>query len=155
VRAPTKGPGPNQGWGRADESWQVQTEWRELGIETWFQLGDRDIAPHLFRRELQLQGMRLTQISRTLAGRFGVPSDLLPMCDMPAPTTVLTDEGEMPFQQYFVKLRCRPVRGFRYGAAAPFDLTAEIRAAFDDGNLDGIILCPSNPYLSVAPILAS
>jgi LPPG:FO 2-phospho-L-lactate transferase len=80
----------NQGWGRADESWQVQNEWRELGIETWFQLGDRDIALHLYRRELQLQGMRLTQISRALAGRFGVPSDLLPMCDMPAPTIVLT-----------------------------------------------------------------
>jgi LPPG:FO 2-phospho-L-lactate transferase len=145
----------NQGWGRADESWQVQTQWRELGIETWFQLGDRDIALHLHRRELQLQGMRLTQISRTLAGRFGVPSNLLPMCDSPAPTTVLTDEGEMPFQHYFVKHRCRPVvRGFQYGTAGPVDLTAEIRSALEDGNLDGIILCPSNPYLSVAPILA-
>jgi LPPG:FO 2-phospho-L-lactate transferase len=144
----------NQGWGRADESWQVQNEWRELGIETWFQLGDRDIALHLYRRELQLQGMRLTQISRALAGRFGVPSDLLPMCDMPAPTIVLTDEGEMPFQHYFVKLRCRPVvRGFRYAAAGPVDLTAEIRSVLEDGNLGGIILCPSNPYLSVAPIL--
>jgi LPPG:FO 2-phospho-L-lactate transferase len=146
---------PSQGWGRADETWQVQTQWRELGIETWFQLGDRDIALHLYRRELQSQGMSLTQISRTLAQRFAVASDLLPMCDVPAPTTVLTDAGEMPFQEYFVKQQCRPeVRGFRYGATGTVGLTAEIRRALEDGNLDGIVLCPSNPYLSVAPILA-
>jgi LPPG:FO 2-phospho-L-lactate transferase len=146
---------PNQGWGRADESWQVQAQWRELGLETWFQLGDRDIALHLYRRELLSQGMRLTQISRTLADRFGVPGDLLPMCDAPAPTTVLTEEGEMPFQEYFVKQQCRPaIRGFRYGATGTADFTAEIRSALEDGNLDGIVVCPSNPYLSVAPILA-
>jgi LPPG:FO 2-phospho-L-lactate transferase len=145
----------SQGWGRADETWRVQSQWRELGIETWFQLGDRDIALHLYRRELQSQGMRLTQISRTLAQRFGVASELLPMCDVPAPTTVLTDAGEMPFQEYFVRQQCRPaVRGFRYGATGTVDLTAEIRHALEDGNLDGIVLCPSNPYLSVAPILA-
>jgi LPPG:FO 2-phospho-L-lactate transferase len=145
----------SQGWGRADETWRVQTQWRELGIDTWFQLGDRDIALHLYRRELQSQGMRLTQVSRRLAERLGVTSDLLPMCDVPAPTTVLTDAGEMPFQEYFVKQQCRPaVRGFRYGATGTVDLTAEIRGVLEDGNLDGIVLCPSNPYLSVAPILA-
>jgi LPPG:FO 2-phospho-L-lactate transferase len=144
----------DQGWGRADESWRVQTQWRELGIDTWFQLGDRDIALHLYRRELQLQGISLTQISRTLARQFGVPSELLPMCDAPAPTIVLTDQGEMPFQEYFVKQQCRPrVRGFRYAGVAR-DLTAEICGALEDANLDGIILCPSNPYLSIAPILA-
>jgi len=144
----------NQGWGRAHESWQVQTQWRELGVDTWFQLGDRDIALHLYRRELQLRGMPLTQISRTLARQFGVPSELLPMCDAPARTSVLTNEGEMPFQEYFVKHQCRPVvRGFRYGAGA-CALTAEIGRALEDANLGGIILCPSNPYLSIAPILA-
>ena len=144
-----------QGWGRADESWHVQAQWHELGLDTWFQLGDRDIALHLMRRELQLQGMRLTQISRALALRFGVPSELLPMCDAPAPTTVLTEVGEMPFQEYFVKHQCRPaVRGFRYGAAGECELPDEIREALDADDLDGIVLCPSNPYLSIAPILA-
>jgi len=144
-----------QGWGRARESWQVQTQWRELGIDTWFQLGDRDIALHLYRRELQLQGLSLTQISRTLAGKFGVRSELLPMCDGPAPTTVLTDEGAMPFQEYFVKHQCSPVvRGFRYGAADSLDVTVPVRGALEDANLNGIILCPSNPYLSIGPILA-
>jgi LPPG:FO 2-phospho-L-lactate transferase len=144
-----------QGWGREDESWHVQAQWRELGVDTWFQLGDRDIALHLLRRELQSQGMRLTQISRTLALRFGVPSALLPMCDGPAPTTVLTEVGEMPFQEYFVKHQCRPaVRGFRYGAAGACELSEEIRIALRADDLDGIVLCPSNPYLSIAPILA-
>jgi LPPG:FO 2-phospho-L-lactate transferase len=145
---------PAQGWGRANESWNVQTQWREWGIDTWFQLGDRDVALHLHRRELQLQGMALTEISRRLTQRFRVPSVLLPMCDGPAPTTVLTDQGEMAFQEYFVKHRCNPaVRGFRY-AGRDLDLSAEIASALDDPNLAGIILCPSNPYLSVAPILA-
>jgi len=144
-----------QGWGRADESWQVQAQWRELGLETWFQLGDRDIALHLLRRELLSQGMPLTQVTRALAERFGVSSALLPMCDTPAPTVVLTDQGAMPFQEYFVKHQCRPaVRGFRYGATATGELSQEIRDALGAADLDGIVLCPSNPYLSIAPILA-
>jgi LPPG:FO 2-phospho-L-lactate transferase len=144
-----------QGWGRADESWQVQSQWREMGLESWFQLGDRDIALHLHRREMQAAGMTLTQISLTLAREFGVPSELLPMCDAPVPTTVLTDQGEMPFQEYFVRRRCAPaVRGFRYGAAGVFEPTEQVRSALEAADLDGIILCPSNPYLSIAPILA-
>jgi LPPG:FO 2-phospho-L-lactate transferase len=144
-----------QGWGRANESWQVHSQWREMGLDTWFQLGDRDIALHLHRREMQAGGMTLTQISRTLAREFGVRSALLPMCDAPAPTTVLTDRGEMPFQEYFVKHRCAPaVRGFRYGAEPGGQVTAEVRSALEDPGLEGIILCPSNPYLSIAPILA-
>ena len=99
--------------------------------------------------------MSLTQISRALSLAFAVPSDLLPMCDAPMPTIVQTDQGEMSFQEYFVKLRCEPVvRGFRYGSSAPPDPTPEVRRALTDPLLDGIILCPSNPYLSVAPILA-
>jgi LPPG:FO 2-phospho-L-lactate transferase len=144
-----------QGWGRERETWQVQSQWRELGIDTWFQLGDRDIALHLYRRELQAQGMSLTQISRTLALKFAVPSELLPMCDAPMPTIVVTDRGDMPFQEYFVKLRCEPeVRGFRYGTGTAPDPTAEVRGALTNPLLEGIILCPSNPYLSIAPILA-
>lgn len=145
----------NQGWGRENETWHVRSQWRELGIDTWFQLGDRDIALHLYRRELQAGGMSLTQISRTLSQKFAVPSELLPMCEAPMPTIVLTDQGEMPFQEYFVKLRCEPkVRGFRYGTGAVADPTPEVRAALTGSGLDGIILCPSNPYLSIAPILA-
>ena len=144
----------DQGWGRADESWRVQAEWRELGLDTWFQLGDRDIALHLVRREMRSRGMSLTEISAALARLFGVGNELLPMCDEPAPTTVLTDQGEMAFQEYFVKQRCRPaVRGLRYAGSAA-RVTRAVRAALEHAGLAGIILCPSNPYLSIAPILA-
>jgi LPPG:FO 2-phospho-L-lactate transferase len=144
-----------QGWGRANETWQVQAQWREMGIDTWFQLGDRDIALHLFRRDLEFRGLSLTAIARALARQFGVASELLPMCDAPAPTLVLTDEGEMSFQEYFVKHRCTPiVRGFRYGAENGARLSDEVQSALRDPDLQGIILCPSNPYLSIAPILA-
>jgi LPPG:FO 2-phospho-L-lactate transferase len=144
----------DQGWGRAEETWRVQTEWRELGVDTWFQLGDRDIALHLYRRELQSQGMTLTQITAVLARRLRVATELLPMCDQPAPTTVSTELGELPFQEYFVKHRCAPtVRGFRYGGERGA-MPDEMRAALERPDLDGIVLCPSNPYLSIAPILA-
>jgi LPPG:FO 2-phospho-L-lactate transferase len=144
-----------QGWGRAEETWRVQAEWRALNVDTWFQLGDRDIALHLYRRELQSQGMSLTAITREFARRLGVRAELLPMCDQPAPTTVLTELGELPFQEYFVKHRCAPaVRGFRYGAERTATLSAEVRAALERPDLQGIVLCPSNPYLSIAPILA-
>jgi LPPG:FO 2-phospho-L-lactate transferase len=104
---------------------------------------------------MQADGLTLTQISGRLARQFGVPSALLPMCDAPAPTAVLTDRGEMPFQEYFVKQRCAPaVYGFRYGAETGQPITAEIHSALTDPDLEGIILCPSNPYLSIAPILA-
>jgi LPPG:FO 2-phospho-L-lactate transferase len=145
----------DQGWGRADETWRVQAEWRELGVDTWFQLGDRDIALHLYRRELQSHGMTLTQITRALARRLRVATELLPMCDQPAPTTVSTELGELPFQEYFVKHRCAPaVRGFRYGGELAATMPVEVRAALERPDLDGVILCPSNPYLSIAPILA-
>lgn len=145
----------DQGWGRADETWRVQAEWRELGVDTWFQLGDRDIALHLYRRDLQSQGMTLTQITRALARRLRVATELLPMCDEPSPTTVSTELGELPFQEYFVKHRCAPaVRGFRYGGELAATMPVEVRAALERPDLDGVILCPSNPYLSIAPILA-
>jgi LPPG:FO 2-phospho-L-lactate transferase len=146
---------PDQGWGRADETWRVQAEWHELGVDTWFQLGDRDIALHLYRSELRSRGMTLTQITRALAQRFRIGAELLPMCDQPAPTTVSTELGDLPFQEYFVKHRCAPaVRGFRYGAETSGTMPGEVRAALERPDLTGIILCPSNPYLSVAPILA-
>ena len=99
--------------------------------------------------------MTLTQITQALAQRFRVAAELLPMCDQPAPTTVSTELGDLPFQEYFVKHRCAPaVRGFRYGAEASGAMPGEVRTALERPDLEGIILCPSNPYLSVAPILA-
>ena len=154
-----------QGWGRADESWQVQAEWQRLGIDTWFQLGDRDIALHLLRREWLDDGLDPVQICARLAQRFGLHARLLPMAATPAPTTVLAasddtatgtgEAEELEFQDYFVRRRCAPViRGFRYGASRHSTMDPRVEAEFTDPALRGIILCPSNPYLSIAPILA-
>ncbi len=144
-----------QGWGRADESWSVQAEWRRLGVDTWFQLGDRDIALHLLRREWQTLGWPPARICAELARLFGVTARLLPMAEIPAPTTVVTADGELEFQEYFVHQRCAPVvRGFRYGGSTAAHAASPVAEALADERLDGIILCPSNPFLSIAPILA-
>ncbi len=152
---------PEQGWGRADESWQVQREWQRLGEDTWFQLGDRDIALHLLRREWLDAGLDAVQICARLAQLLGLHAQVVPMAASPAPTMVLTEgdqdavDGELGFQDYFVRQRCRPViRGFRYGASRHAGMDPRIEAALTDPALAGIILCPSNPYLSIAPILA-
>lgn len=144
-----------QGWGRAAESWEVQREWQRLGIDTWFQLGDKDIALHLLRLDWQSRGWSATRICAELASLFGVRARLLPMSDLPAPTRVLTSAGEIPFQEYFVKLRCAPVvHNFEYGARSQRDASREALVALEETALDGVIVCPSNPYLSIAPILA-
>jgi LPPG:FO 2-phospho-L-lactate transferase len=146
---------PVQGWGRNEESWQVQNEWRRVGEEIWFQLGDRDIALHLLRLELLSSGLRLTEVTQQLATRLGVSTCLLPMSDDPAPTVVLTEQGELPFREYFVKWQCKPrALGFRYSAAGPARPSPEVLSALQAPELAGIIIAPSNPFLSVAPILA-
>lgn len=146
---------PQQGWGRADESWQVQDELRRLGASTWFQLGDRDIALHLLRRERLSQGQSLSDANAELARRLGLAVRVLPVTDAPLRTVVETDEGALPFQDYFVRRRAAPrVQALRYDGAEQASLAPGVRAALDDPGLDGVVLCPSNPYLSIAPMLA-
>jgi LPPG:FO 2-phospho-L-lactate transferase len=143
-----------QGWGRAAETLHVQNELAVLGEQLWFVLGDKDIALHLLRARLISEGARLSQAMAEIARRFGVSANLLPMTDAPAPTMVDSDAGLLPFQEYFVARRCAPkVHRLHYGdtnaPAAP-----EALAALTSAQTEGIIICPSNPYLSVAPILA-
>jgi LPPG:FO 2-phospho-L-lactate transferase len=144
-----------QGWGREAETLGVMSELRHLGAESWFTLGDKDIALHLLRRQMRDAGVPLTEITGCLAKRFGIAARILPMSDDPVRTLVATDEGVLAFQEYFVHRRCEPrVTALGYDGAARTRATAEICAALSDPALTGIILCPSNPYLSVAPILA-
>lgn len=146
---------PQQGWGRADESWQLQDELRHLGGPTWFQLGDRDLALHLLRRDLLSRGQTLSEVSEELARRLGLAIRVLPVSDDAVRTIVDTDEGALPFQDYFVRRRAEPrVRALRYEGAAQARLAPGVRAALEDPLLDGVVLCPSNPYLSIAPMLA-
>jgi LPPG:FO 2-phospho-L-lactate transferase len=145
---------PTQGWGRLDESFAVQKELETLGETPWFQLGDKDIALHLLRARLLGEGARLTEATRTIRHRLGIACALLPMSDTPAATLVVTDEGLLTFQQYFVARRCQPVvRELRFGGMSE-EASPEALAALSDPLLAGIVICPSNPLLSIAPILA-
>ena len=144
---------PQTGWGRADETWDVLAEMERLGGEDWFRLGDKDVALHLLRNQWLKAGVNLTEVTDRLRQALGVPSRVLPMCNEPVRTLVHTDEGDLPFQDYFVRRRCEPTfRGLTFVGAgkaglAP-DAAAALRAAAQ------IIICPSNPYLSVDPILS-
>ncbi len=144
-----------QGWGRADEQWTTMDEIERLGGETWFKLGDRDIALHLLRTQSLASGASLTAVSAQLAKRFGIRHAVLPMSNDPVRTMVETNEGELAFQDYFVRRRCEPtVCALRYAGAEQASLSPEVLRALENDNLRGVIICPSNPYLSIAPILA-
>ena len=146
---------PQQGWGRAAESWGVLDELKRLQGDHWFALGDRDIAMHLLRRQLLDQGLTLSGASAELARRLGVGLSVVPVSDQRVRTMVITDRGRLAFQDYFVRLRCEPVvRSLDFDGAASASLSPTVRAALESEQLGGVILCPSNPYLSVAPMLA-
>jgi len=142
------------GWGRRDETWSFMAALAELGGETWFRLGDRDLAMHVERTWRLATGETLTAITQAFCARFAVASRILPMCEAPAPTTILTDAGVLSFQHYFVREQAQPrVTGFRYAGAdsAP---GPDVLAALADPLLAGIFIAPSNPWLSIEPILA-
>jgi len=108
---------PAQGWGIAGETWQVMSQLARLGEETWFRLGDKDVATHLFRTERLRRGEGLTAVALELCAALGVPSRILPMTDKPVRTRVRTDDGWLDFQDYFVRLRQAPeVREVRFEA---------------------------------------
>jgi len=143
---------PEMGWGRAGESWTTMQALKMLGGPAWFQLGDLDLGTHLERTRRLRAGEPLSKITRDFCKAWGISSTVLPMSDQPVPTIVLTDEGEMAFQEYFVARGCQPkVTGFRFenilrSKPAPGTLEA-IEAA------ELIVICPSNPWVSIDPIL--
>ncbi len=144
-----------QGWGRAGEQWNVMRELEQRGGEAWFRLGDRDIALHLLRAQMLSEALNLTEATQRLAQRFGVRHTILPMSDDPVRTIVETKEGDLSFQHYFVRERCAPeVRGFRFAGSASAAMSAQVQQALSDDGLRGIIVCPSNPYVSIGPMLA-
>lgn len=146
---------PGQGWGRTDESFGVLEELRRLGAASWFMLGDRDIALHLERTARLAAGERLTVVMADLARRFGVGARLLPMSDEPVSTLLDTVDGPLEFQHYFVRLRCEPVvSGIRFAGAERARPSPELLAALAGPNLEAVVICPSNPYLSIDPVLA-
>jgi LPPG:FO 2-phospho-L-lactate transferase len=146
---------PETGWGRQDESWRCLETLEQLGAETWFRLGDRDLALHLARRALLDQGDNLSGATTRICRNLGIEHPVIPMSDSAIRTIVETDEGELSFQHYFVREQCRPsVRGFRFEGADAASPSAGFNAALEAPGLDAILICPSNPFVSVAPMLA-
>ncbi len=146
---------PETGWGHAGESWNFLEALGALGGEDWFRLGDRDLATHVERTRRLRAGETLSRVTADLAARLGVPSRIAPMSDDPVRTVVETPDGDLPFQEYFVRRRCEPaVRGLRFEGAPAARMSAAFEAALADPGLDGVVVCPSNPYLSIDPILA-
>lgn len=146
---------PATGWGRQDESWRCMDALRELGQADWFQLGDRDLATHITRTHLLGQGHSLTQVTASLARQLGIQARITPMTDAPAPTRVQTADGWQDFQHYFVRQQCKPcVSAIHCGANNSTPLPSELLPLLRSTQLDAVVLCPSNPYLSIDPILA-
>ncbi len=144
---------PEAGWGRHDESWQFMAALDELGSETWFRLGDRDLALHVTRTQMLSQGATLTQATRRITDSLGVRQRIIPMSDDPVRTQVHTASGPVAFQHYFVRDRCEPaVTGFEFAGAETATPSPDLATCLE--GCEGVIICPSNPFVSVDPILA-
>jgi LPPG:FO 2-phospho-L-lactate transferase len=144
---------PETGWGRVDETWQVIENAVRLGGPDWFNLGDRDLGTHLERTRRLKAGQTLAQITRDFCLAWGIRQSVLPMSDHPVQTIVETEEGDLAFQEYFVHRRCEPkVKGFRFENVEIAEAATGVLEAIDAA--ETVIICPSNPWVSIDPILA-
>ncbi|MEQ8263972.1 2-phospho-L-lactate transferase [Pseudohaliea sp.] len=144
-----------RGWGMAGESWHCMESLARLGGETWFRLGDRDLATHLERTRRLRRGETLTQVTRSLCSHFGVRTPLLPMSDDPVATMLRTSQGELAFQDYFVREQCVPaISGYFFCGAESARPQPEMMRLLSEGGISAVVICPSNPFVSIEPILA-
>jgi LPPG:FO 2-phospho-L-lactate transferase len=144
---------PERGWGLAAETWNFMESLRGLGGETWFALGDRDLATHVLRTQLLTAGRSLSETTAILAQRLGLEHSVMPMSDRPVRSVVETDEGPLAFQDYFVKRQCQPAfRGVTFEGAAAAEPSPTFRTAMERAT--AIVIAPSNPFVSIDPILA-
>jgi len=143
---------PDTGWGRVDETWNVIENASKLGGPSWFNLGDQDLGTHLERTRRLKEGQRLSQITKDFCRAWGVEHEVLPMSDRLVQTIVETEEGELAFQEYFVHRRCEPrVTGFRFDGVDVAEPAPGAREAIQSA--EAVIICPSNPWVSIDPIL--
>jgi LPPG:FO 2-phospho-L-lactate transferase len=144
---------PSTGWGRAGETWRALESLSLLGGPTWFRLGDQDLGLHLERTRRRRLGQPLSQIVQHFCQALGIRPRILPMTDDITPTWVYTIEGEMPFQEYFVRRQCQPiVTGFHFQGAEDASPAPGVLEVIH--NADLVVFCPSNPWVSLDPILS-
>jgi len=143
---------PETGWGRINETWNTIANIETLGGPNWFRLGDQDFGTHLERTRRLKEGQPLSQITKDFCTAWGIKHTVLPMTDSPVRTMVNTDEGELAFQEYFVHRQCKPrVKSFRFDGVEAAEPVSGAREALDAA--DAIVICPSNPWVSIDPIL--
>ena len=144
---------PETGWGINGDTFETLHMLNRLGADTWFNLGSRDFAMHIRRTELLSQGSSLSQVTSELTANLGIEHPIIPMSDQPVRTVLHTDDGTLSMQEYFVKRRAEPVvNSIEYAGANESRPSAGFADALEDAA--AIIICPSNPFLSIAPILA-
>ena len=144
---------PETGWGQKDESWNFMAALKRLGGPNWFALGDRDLATHITRRARLMAGASLSQVTVDLCARLGIKHRIVPMSDDKVSTQVETDQGTLDFQDYFVRRRCAPtVRRFQFAGIERAAPTSALLSGLRDAK--AILICPSNPFVSIGPILA-
>ena len=142
-----------RGWGIAGDTFTGLKRLEQYGRETWFQLGDQDLALHIHRTDAMRRGVPLSGVADSVRRSFGVRSRILPMSDQPVPTTVITDDGPMHFQEYLVRRGARyAVRGVRFEGVERAEPAPGVLGAI--AAAEGIVICPSNPVISIGPILA-
>jgi LPPG:FO 2-phospho-L-lactate transferase len=143
---------PDTGWGRADETFACMDELAKRGLPSWFQIGDRDMATHLIRSHWLWEGLPLTEVTDRLKKAHGLRMRILPATDDLFRTVVETDAGDLEFQEYFVHRHCEPhVSGFHWKGVASAHPTNAVLIAMQQADL--IVICPSNPFVSIEPIL--
>jgi len=141
------------GWGLKDDTFECLRWLDRYGEASWFNLGDRDLATHIFRTTELRSGSSLTEVTGRIRRSLGVRSTILPMTDAYTPTRVVTEDGEMHFQEYFVRRRCEPrVREIRFDNIESAQPASGVLSAVNEA--DAVIICPSNPFISIGPILA-
>lgn len=146
---------PVRGWGRRRESWNFMAALEALGGPAWFRLGDADLAMHVERTRRLAAGESLSSVTDALRRRLGVATTLLPMSDDPVRTRLRSGTGWLDFQDYFVRLRCEPaVTELDYAGATTARAPREVLDLLNDESLRAVVICPSNPFLSIEPILA-
>ena len=146
---------PETGWGRVGETWTFMQALSDFGGETWFRLGDGDLALHVERTRRLAHGESWSSICGDIARRLGVHARVVPASDEVVRTVVKTPGGRLAFQHYFVRDRCEPeVTGFEFEGAASARLCGAVLEALADSALRCVVVCPSNPFISIDPILA-
>jgi len=146
---------PNKGWGVKEETWNALGSLKKYGLDTWFQLGDKDLATHIRRTQLLKKGLKLSEVTRNLSSQLGLKHNILPMSESPVQTMIQTDQGKLSFQEYFVKHKCNPkIEKINFLGSEVAEIPTFLEEQIKDDKFTGVIICPSNPYLSVDPILS-